>query len=215
MMNKTGIRWYTYKKEESMLSEKPWRKEFDDLLEKMKAFWGGQITSFDDTDIPAEKTLSSLYVYPIYKATVDGFPLQVTISEFPLPGGGLITAADNVEFLSILLIAPCAFKAAIRHEHLMDRIKKKLGLEYEAQTGNEKFDEKYFLITALKEDVSILKSDQVQQHIMDLEPFDGLHFSKGGINFTHSIFDKNMLKVQNVEVIAKRLVTLANLVQQK
>lgn len=198
-----------------MLSEKPWRKEFDNLLKKMKALWGGQITSFDDPDVSSDKKLSSLYVYPIYKATVDGFPVHVTISEFPLPGGGLIAAADNVEYISILLIAPCAFEAAIRHEHLMDRFKKKLGLEYEVQTGNEKFDKKYFLITQLEKDVSILKSNQVQQHIMDLEPFDGLHFSKGGINSTHVINDKKMLKVQNIETIVKKLIALANLVQQK
>ena len=198
-----------------MLSEKPWRNEFDKLLKDMKALWGGEITSFDDKDVPAEKALSGLYVYPSYKTNVDGFPLNITISEFPLPGGGIIAAADNVEYISILLIAPCTLKAAIRHEHLMDRFKKKLGLEYEAQTGNENFDKKYFLITALKEDAGILKSSQVQQRIMKLEPFDGLHFSKGGINFTRFISDKDTLKIRNIENMVKRLIILANLVQEK
>jgi hypothetical protein len=53
-----------------MLSEKPWKKEFDGLLEKMKALWDGQITSFDDPDVSSEKSLSSVYIYPIYKTTV-------------------------------------------------------------------------------------------------------------------------------------------------
>jgi hypothetical protein len=198
-----------------MLSEKPWKKEFDELLEKMKALWDGQITSFDDPDVSSEKSLSSVYIYPIYKTTVDNFAVHVTISEFPLPGGGVMAAADNVEFLSIHLIAPCTFTAAIRHEHLMDRFKKKLGLENEVQTGNEKFDKKYFLITALNEDVSKLKLDQVQQKIMDIEPFDGLHFSKGGINLTQMINDRNILKVQNVETIVKRMIALTDLVQAK
>jgi hypothetical protein len=195
-----------------MLSEKPWRKEFDRLLQKMTALWGGQITSFDDPDVPSEKTLSSVFVYPIYKTTVDGFAVHVTVSEFPLPGAGLMNAMDNVEFLSILLIAPCTFTAAIRHEHLMDRFKKKLGLENEVQTGNEKFDKKYFLITKLKEDVSKMKLDQFQQKTMDLEPFDGLHFSKGGINSTHVINDTKVLKIQNIETNVKKLIALANLV---
>jgi len=126
-----------------MLSEKPWRKEFDKLIQDMTAHWGGQITNFEKPE-DRDLDLTSLYVYPIYKAKIDNYAVHVTISEFPLPGGGIISAADNVEYISVFLVVPCSFTAAIRHEHLIDRFKKKLGLENEVQTGNEEFDKKYF-----------------------------------------------------------------------
>jgi hypothetical protein len=195
-------------KEVLMLSDKPWRKEFDRLLEVMKARWGGRIDKMHDPD-HGGLSLTDLYVYPIYKTAVDNFNLHITISEFPLPGINVMAAADNVEFISILMTAPCTFNAAIRHESFMDRFKKKLGLEYEAQTGNEKFDKKYFLITPPKEDLGSLKSIQVQQRIMDLEPFDGVYLGKGGISFSNMITDAKELEIQNIERTIEKLKKLA------
>jgi hypothetical protein len=194
-----------------MLSEKPWRKEFDRLLEEMKARWGGKITNVND---PKDRSLgavsSSIYVYPTYQTTVDDSVLHVTISEFAFPGNRLIEAADNVEYLSIHLMTPCAFKAAIRHERFMDRFRKKIGLEYEVQTGNEEFDRDYFLITHPKEDINHLKSLQAQEGIMGLEPFSGLSFGSGGINLTRVLHDDSHLNVQSIETTIKKLIALAS-----
>lgn len=198
-----------------MLRERLWRKEFDKLLKEMKALWNGQIDNVaDPNDRSTASLYSDTYVYPTYKSTIYDHSVYVTISEFALPGGSLMGAADNVEYLSIFLYARCIFSAAIRHEMFIDRIKKKIGLEFEAQTGYEKFDRKYFIISKLKEDISRLKSMDVQQKITNLEPFSGLHFSKGGINSTHVIDNSDPLNVRNVEFIVKKLIDLAKLVSK-
>ncbi|MEE9553173.1 MAG: hypothetical protein V3W18_02655, partial [candidate division Zixibacteria bacterium] len=139
---------------------------------------------------------------------------HVTISEFALPGISVMEAADNVEYISILLITPCTFSAAIRHEIFMDRFKKKIGLEFEAQTGDESFDKKYFIISKPKEDISHLKSRQVQEKIINLEPFSGLHFSKGGINLAHVINNSGRLNIRSIEPIIKHLIDLAKFVSK-
>lgn len=197
-----------------MLSERPWEKEFDKLLRDMKAVWGGQITEIDNPGFRGSG-LTEMYVYPIYDTTVDDFKVRLTISELPLPGMGLIEGADNVEYLSIQLSVTCAIEAAVRHEYFLDRLKKKLALDYEVQTGNRRFDRDYFLITRPKEDISLLKSTQVQEKIVDLEPFDGLLFGIGGINSTYEIAGKNPLNVGYVEQKIKKLIALGKLVQKK
>ena len=195
-----------------MSIDKPWMKEYDKLLNEMKALWGDHSKEVNNPD-DKSFSISSYYVYPILNTNIDGFDVQVTVSKNILPGAGAIQSSDNIEYLSILLITPCTLKAAIRHESFTDRFKKKLALEFEAQTGNEKFDKDYFLITRPKEDIQLLKSNQVQNEIRGLEPFSGLVFTKGGINSTHLIEDKSILNIQNIKRIIMQLIVLANLVK--
>lgn len=216
-----------------MSYEKPWSKEFDSLLEKMTARWGGEIdgpedlakddrrkrgdtnTSFAQAEAGHAAGPIDLYYYPRYTAVIDNHTISMTVWEYPFPGTRMMEGEDNIEYLLIVLHMSCNHRIAVRHEHFMDRFKKKVGLEYELQTGDGKFDRDYFLITRPKENIEFLKLPVVQKTIRDMEPFAGISFGMYGISFSRELCDEKQFDIAEIKSIVHRLIGLAAAVPSK
>ncbi len=187
-----------------MSLEKPWKKEFNELLNEMQARWGGEVSE-------AEEVGAEIFTYPSFYATINEFPVMISISEVGFPVGQSMDACDNIEYLMVYLKTPCEFKVAIRHETFVDRLKKKIGFEFEFQTSNDEFDKDYFIVTQDFEQTDRIKTVEFQNGIKDLEPFSGVMAYKTGIKLTSQINDGSDLLLYKVEEIINRLISLSKI----
>ena len=204
-----------------MFSEKPWNKEFRRLINDINNRWGctytdphkpSQRINFDDKDFAR---IDDKFFYRIFSFKINEHEFFVTISEFALPGYDLIDSADNSEYLSLTLGAHCGLRMALRHEHFMDRFKKKIGLENEIQVGDPGFDREYFIISRPNIDAAPIRTGAFRTAIRAFEPFSGIFISPGSVTVAQALGDENTLCLKHIEEVTAKLVTLAKLVPPK
>ncbi len=197
-----------------MSIERPWQKPFDELLEELKARLGGEIKMPRDYGgANGRNPPPDIYNYPMFSTEVEGYKLIVEISEFPVTGASYLESGDNVEYLSLHVNTPIDCDLLIRHEGLIDRFKKRIGVTKEFQTGNEEFDRTYFLYVNPDHDASWLRDSTFRKAIEALEPFDAMRFAPYGIYLSQGIHDKQQLSFSAVEQHAVKLIDLARMLK--
>ncbi|MBD3217759.1 MAG: hypothetical protein GF310_05730 [candidate division Zixibacteria bacterium] len=197
-----------------MTLEKPWSKEFDELLRKLESSWGGKIKRPGGKRAEQDPRFaaSDFFFYPTYYGEIEDFKISVNIGEI---GGGdlpMLAGADNVEFLNIRVYVNNDYRIKMSHEGKVDKFKKLFGLSEDTPTGNKRLDKKYVLKTASDRDKSLLKSMEFQEHIQNLEPFSHFEISKAQIIWLQGLSDKSQLDFSNIEKNAKTLIEIAKII---
>jgi hypothetical protein len=195
-----------------MSIEKPWEKEFDDLLQKFRAYWGGEVKAPDD--LIGRNSYKGLgfgfFTYPGYKKEHKDYTLLIDISESPIGDISVFEGGDNVEYLRLYLLKPTDYNMLIRKEGFFDKVHKLLGLAFEFKTGNPEFDKKYFIRAKTDHGKSLLKRQDFQDMIKNVEPFAGVRINASGLHWSQEIRNKSQLEFDYVK---KYIDWLANLLK--
>jgi hypothetical protein len=191
-----------------MTLEKPWKKEFDALLQALTAMWGGEIS------VPGRSALADLYFYPELEVRRGECDVRIRISEFPNGQTGYTEAADNVEYLIVEtpVVTPLALR--VSHEELHKKLHRLLGLVSEYQTGNRSFDQAYFLKTSGEGDERVASNPDFQKAVTDLEPFALIDVTPDRVSISRMITRKRSLGVESVASFVDGLRRLVKLAQR-
>lgn len=177
-----------------MTLEKPWKKHFKRLLEQMTTHWHGRLTG------PDEQSLSEIYTYSTFNGEYKGRKFTVEISEFPATPRktGFGEGMDNVEYLRIRFMIESKYRIRITHEDVADRIGKFLHLQHEFQTGDKKFDRRFFVKLASQDDKQLMWNAAVRDLISELEPFAVIEITQNGILWSQMLQSKKQLEFETV-----------------
>lgn len=193
-----------------MLFKKRWTKEFDELLEEMSGLWGGEIRR--PKNDPAHSSFriadAELYSYPSLKTKFGKYDIFIEISNSPVGDILGFDGQDGVEYLRIFILSTTRFDILIRHERLMDKFHKALGLASEIEIENPSLDNRYFLRAKTGQGEQFLKSGDCQQAIMKLEPFDTLRITPHCLCWSQEIRDKTQLELPCVHDYTEHLTAL-------
>ena len=108
-----------------MTFEKPWSKEFDQVLKQLESTWGGKIKrpgkSRENQD--PRFVASDYFFYPTYHGQVDGLKISVSIGEISGGDMSIIAAGDNAEILDIRVYVKSDYSVKVSLEGGIERFK--------------------------------------------------------------------------------------------
>jgi len=188
-----------------MAWQKPWEKEFNDLLERLHNSWGGNIVRND----------SKIYSYSIYKGEYRDYKLLLMISEYPYPTGDYIEGNDNVEYIQLQILGDFKYQIFIRAESWWDRFQKFIGLQVDYQTGKEDFDKKYLLHIGSGNEKHLVNDFSFQEQIKALDPFGSITMKESYFMITRQVRDKEQLTLANIENLTNRAIELIEYANRK
>ncbi|KPK63428.1 hypothetical protein AMJ83_07115 [candidate division WOR_3 bacterium SM23_42] len=190
-----------------MTLEKPWKKHFKRLLEQMTSNWRGRLTG------PDEQSLAEIYTYPTFNGEYKGRKFIVEISEFPSTPRkpGLGEGMDNVEYLRIRFTVESKYRIRITHEDFADRLGKLMHLQHEFQTGDKKFDRRFFIKLVSQDDRQLMLDAAVRDLISELEPFAIIEITQNGILWSQMLRSKKQLEF---ETVSRHLARFSKLVDR-
>ncbi|UCG62306.1 MAG: hypothetical protein JSV52_03210 [Candidatus Zixiibacteriota bacterium] len=199
-----------------MLFSKRWSKEFDKLLEEIAGLWGGEVkrpkndpqhSSFRIAD-------AELYSYPNLRTRYGRYEVFIEISNSPMGDVVWIDGQDGVEFLKVFVLTPTKYDILIRHESLMDRLRKALRLTEETEIDNPELDARYFLSAKTGQGKTLLRRQDFQHAVRSLEPFATLRILPRCLCWSQEITEESQLQATHVQNYTERLICLTKILSE-
>ncbi|MCK5127416.1 MAG: hypothetical protein KAR42_14265 [candidate division Zixibacteria bacterium] len=119
------------------------------------------------------------------------------------------------EFIGVLIRTSCACKFTIRHERFHDKLRKAIGAEYEFQTGNKKFDWKYFISGDSEAYKDIIIDTELQCMIEELEPFKALYVVENSIFLERITKNKDEFDGVDTKALVVKLIKMSKIFKGK
>jgi len=193
----------------------PWKKEFDRLLEAAEAQWGGKINrpKSDYSKLDVRAWPADLMLYPIYSCEIDGFKMVIEISEFSGSKAG--SAADNVEFLRLIIIQGSPFAVEIRPVDIGARLKKALHIGAELECGDRTFDENFRCHAGNEPGKKLLIQGAFITQVKQLGKLSRFEISEKLIMVSYWLQDKSQLEFLYVRNLVRIMLDLARYIKSQ
>jgi hypothetical protein len=196
---------------------KPWEKDYNRLLQKIVAQWGGTV---DDAELKSRqnkesyetRTLGASFIYPIYTGTMKNIQFMIEISLFPgsVRTQSRIVAIDAIRYLRIYFFLKNNYNLQLTREDLEDRMEKFFHLTNEIQTGNPDFDKRFFIKSSTQKDQALVTESKIQELVTRLDPFELLEIIPTGIIWSITLTQNDQLDFSRVD---KTVLTLLELTE--
>jgi hypothetical protein len=199
-----------------MTVEKPWIREYEDLLRELQANWQGEVREprvlkRADSRPSDMGHVVLMGAYRAFHTKLDDVEIVIDISEDADWRGTGGSSNDNIEYLRVMAREKLTFKFSVRREGFFDRLSQKLLLAYEFQTGNKEFDRRYFLELHSKREKQLMRYSEVQEAIMALAPLSLLSAGPWGVIWSQMLEDESQLLFPTVSAYAEKVAALADL----
>jgi hypothetical protein len=196
-----------------MTFEKPWSKQFDELLRRLESTWGGKIKrpSGKRAEQDPRFTASDFFFYPTYYGEIESIKFSVGISEMGRGDLPMMAAADNSEFINLRVYQNNAYKIRVTRKSGMAKIKKLFGMSEDVASGDAELDKKYLFKTSTDQDNLLLKNIRFQQSLKKLEPFSHFEISKAQIIWLQGLSANSQLEFQGIRNYTLALIEIAKI----
>ena len=184
-----------------MSIDKPWEKDFDNLLSELHAHWPSGTTTVGK-EVDQAGASSSIWQYPRFVVELHGLRYVISIAEFPIGSADILDSTDNVEYLRIEAVSDLNLSLTLRHEGFYDRFRKKFLFAYEYQTGVADFDRNYLIEAQTDVDRRLVSTGEFQRFVRELEPFANLALLKHTAGWSQELHGRNQLQF---EVVTERV----------
>jgi len=194
--------------------EKPWKKEFNIILDELSQLYSGKIVDPADSKTDSFRVADKDYfIYRSFHGSLNGIEFVIEINELPLSGRQILDGDDNTEYLRIHLRIPTKYKIFITQEKWGHKLQKVLRLDKEFQTGNEEFDKKFYLKPNSEKDKGLLKDSSIQAAINAVDSFAEFKLSSNGIYWSNMITKKNQLNIEIISNTIQSLIRMSEMVK--
>jgi len=191
-------------------------KEYLALINNFNNRWGGKVIRRHSDQISREglsyavgrditPTLSesehvvsdilSLESYPAYETEIDSVPVSMAFS--------------GEDIFNVSLRYDLKWEIKVRHENMIDKISKKLRLDWEFQTGDADFDKKYYIECKDATHRPIFLDATFRSLVEKLEPFDRLVTTAKRLGTSRPIDNPNLLDPSTMKDFLEALLRTA------
>lgn len=198
--------------------------EYLTLVDWMRSTWGGNLSrGFDQqyselgwgmniggmlagvppsvgSDIESEN-IFELDFYPALETSVEGHPLRMMLSE------------TNLLVLSIECDIRCIF--LVRHEKWIDKIYKRIWIEFEFQTGDSTFDRQYYIVANDPSHRAVFLDGTFRERLREMEPLAQVEASRSRLEIIRPIQDASLLQADSVKDIIRRMLDMADYLKDR